>query len=882
MPFHLDHAIASWRSSLEFNPRFLREDVDELEQHIRDQVNGLLLHGKEEKEAFEQAIADMGHPFLMEREYAKVFWGKIRRKGTFVKTFIHEMNMWKSYFKLAWRNLLKNKLASFVNMVGLSTAIGCCIVAFLFTDLFYARDSFHENAENIFLVRHTIEAGNGKTELWGDSPAPLGPALQDDFTQVERAVRIQSGNGYVLYEDNVFEENLRFVDPGFLEMFTFPLKYGLTTSISENNAVVMSEALALKYFGPVNPIGEQISIRFNDTTMVSYLVQGVAEKLPDKASFSFDLLVPFENLQSLELQDIEDWTQLVTATFIQLNNPNAVTSIEAGMERYRTHQNTVSPERPILDFVCVPLPDMAKTAHNVRHRLSFLATNPGQVVYTLVTGLFLLFLSCFNYINIAVTSASHRLKEIGIRKVVGSTRTQLITQFLSENLLLCFLAMMFGILIAETILAPGFNRLFGVFNLHLEYSSAITWYFLVGLLLLTGVGSGAYPAYIISRFQPDTIFRGRQKISRKNTLSGVLLTFQFTLAFITLFSSIVFLQVNLYLQQRSWGYDEDRLLVVPLSGNDQYQRLKDVVERHPGVELVAGTSSHIGASYGKAVIEHFEKEYAVSHFEVGIDYVETMGLNLLDGRSFDRVYGTDMDRAVLINEQFLRTLGWENALEKRIRYNEVEYEVVGVLEDFHYLNLGDSIDPAFLRLSPEDDYSYLVVRAYDQAGYQVRDFLNETWRDLFPDSPFEGYGQETVFEEFLRNMVGLMKMSIAIGLITLIITCMGLLGLVSLNIVRRTKEISIRKVLGAGIYHVVEIINRELIVVLVIGTVVGTPFCYWAFQSFLDYLFPYHQNLNVLPFLVVVVIIFVTTVMTIAVQVYRAATRNPVKALRMD
>ena len=474
MLFDLDKAIASWRRPFEYNPRFLKEDVDELDQHIRDQVGRLILAGKTEKEAFDQTMIDMGSLGVMEDEYQKVFWGKIKRKGAFFRTFLLEINMWTSYFRLAWRNLMKNKLASLINIAGLSTAIGCCIVAFLFTDLFYNRDTFHTNGEHIFITRYTVNAGNDEIERWGDSPIPLGPALEADFPQVERAVRLASGSGYVRYEDKVFEENIRFVDAGFLDMFTFPLKYGDSHALSDNNAVVLSDELAEKYFGLDDPTGAQINIRFTDTTMVSFLVQGVTEKLPDKASFGFDLLIPFDNMRSLGHLDTEDWSQLITATFVQLNDPASITALASGMDRYLAQQNAASTERPILQFEFEPLLTMAQTAHSVRNRLSFLATNPGQVIYTLVTGLFLLFLSCFNYINIAITSVARRLKEIGIRKVVGGTRAQLIAQFLCENLFLCLLAMALGVLLGDAIFAPGFNKLFGVFHLHLEYTSRVT------------------------------------------------------------------------------------------------------------------------------------------------------------------------------------------------------------------------------------------------------------------------------------------------------------------------------------------------------------------------------------------------------------------------
>ena len=544
------------------------------------------------KKAWDSRIGCVTRWFLM-RQYREV---------TRSQKSIPEVLVLKNYFKMAYRNLLKNKLCSLINIVGLSVAIGCSIIFFLLLDLEYTSDRFHKNAENIFMVTYTLQ-GDQSEERWGDSPQPLGPALEAEFPQVGRAVRIADGKGTMRYGNKVFTESIRFVDPGFMDMFSFPLKLDDRTAISDKNSLVLCEAIAEKYFGEANPIGKQVVITFNRKYRETFFVRGVAEKFHHNASFSFGILASHEKLRDISEKDLDDWGTFISATFIQVNNPKDILSISAQMDRYVQRHNAERVDRPIESFAFEPLPTLSWESQEIKRSISSGST-PEALILLFVIGLFLLLQACLNYVNITLASGTRRLKEIGIRKVVGSRRSQLVNQFLGENLLLCFCALLGGLLLTEFILLPGLFEITGDpegVTLRDLFSNPHFWMFLVLLLLLTGVGAGAYPAWVISRLQPVSIMKDKLKIGGKKRFTSLLLSFQFGMSFLIICLVVTFLQNNRYQQRRDWGYNQEHVITIRLEKGEQFDVLKNVVIQNPNVIQTAGALHHIGRSEQQAV-----------------------------------------------------------------------------------------------------------------------------------------------------------------------------------------------------------------------------------------------------------------------------------------
>ena len=509
--FDLEKALATWRHQFRDSRTFSKKDLDEMERHLRDQVDDLVAAGATPEAAFREAVAEMGGLVEAQSEYGKVYWQKIRRQGK----VRHELGIWRAmlmnYFKLAYRNLLRNKVPATINIVGLSIALACCVVVYTFLAAWHSMDSYHENGERIFLALHDVEREH-QVETWGRMPMPIGPALERDFPQVERTVRVNWNGATVQRGEQAFDELITFVDVGFFEMLTFPLKYGSPEALKDPNAVILNDQMATKYFGDQNPVGETLMMTFGHQHRVAVTVGGVAEKFPSNTGFRFGFLMRFDRQHDLGLEDLDDWANLTAGLFVQVKEPGDVEMIAAQMARYLPLQNAASLDWPIQSFSFDNFANPSPDAHLVRGRIAE-AAHPALSIFFIATALFMLALSCFNYINIALGAASRRLKEIGMRKVIGGNKRQLVLQFMTENILLCFLALLVGIVIAKAFLVPLFNSIF-ILQLDLTFWGNLgLWVFLVGLLLFVGVASGAYPALYVASFQPITIFRGRQRLA---------------------------------------------------------------------------------------------------------------------------------------------------------------------------------------------------------------------------------------------------------------------------------------------------------------------------------------------------------------------------------
>ncbi len=789
--------------------------------------------------------------------------------------------MLKSYFLLAYRNIIKNKLTAFINIFGLSVAIGCMIVAYLFLDFYFNRDDFHENADRIFLVENVISGAEGQ-QVWGDSPIALGPALVADFPQVEKAVRIADGSARVRYQEKLLYERLRFVDQSFLEIFSFQVKAGESAALQQRNKIVISEAFAEKYFVQGNPVGKEMRFDFGNQHKEVLVVGAVLEKLPSHASFKFDVLVNYQIRGDL-IGNVDEWQTLTTATFIQLQENADISTLNGQMGKYLALQNAASEDRPMAQIMFESLPAMAENSPRVRNSIVSIQILRSQVISMAMTGIFILMLACFNYMNIAIVSASRRLKEIGIRKVVGGNRRQLIYQFITENIFLCLGALILGVLVADNFLVPGFNSLWGVFNLELIYAdNAPLWLFFLALLIVTGVGAGAYPAFYISKFQPVGIFRDKLRFNGKNRLTRILLTLQFILSFNAIVMSVVFWQNGENQKTRDWGYQQAQVLVLPLEKASDFVPLKNEIESLAGVENLAGADNHIARSSGQAVVNIAGEPFEIAKFDVGFNYLETLGIRLVNGRFFDELRQSDSDAAVVINQTFAREMAWDDALDRKITYNNRQYRVIGVVEDFHYNSFMQKVEPLILRVVPEGQFNYLVVKLEGGNINTTAAAINDIWKKQLPDTPYSGFFQDDVFERYFQAMDGISQSASFNAALALLITCMGIFGLVSLTIARRRKEISIRKVLGAGTMHIANLINRSFVVLMIIAAIISLPINYFAATLFLDALFEYHIAVDGLPFIIAFLLILFTALLTIGAQIYKAVVANPVHALRSE
>lgn len=807
---------------------------------------------------------------LPDRLYEKSRWGTV---------------MLKNYLVLGFRNLRKDKVASLINLVGLSAAVACAIALFLLLQEINTNDDFHTNGDRIFLVGHTATRDAGQ-EHWGTAPSPLGPALAADFPQVERAVRFADHAAMVRVGGTTFHETVSFADAGFFEMFTFPLRQGQGAALSDPDAVILSAEMAVKYFGTEAPMGQTLVVAFaqptsehgdTESTAVTLTVAGVAAPFPPHADFRFDLLVGYEKRRAAGVADLEDWAVFTDATFLQLRQTGDARSISEQLDRYVPVQNAADEARQVRSFFLdsIQHPDWL-TAWQIEDRALQAPLLWESVMFGLIAVLMLL-VACFNYITISLGAAARRLKEIGIRKTVGARRRELIEQFLIENLLLCFLAVLGGLVMAWAVTIPFLNGLLhrpnplDIVNL-LEF-----WPLLVGLLVFLGLVSGSYPAFYISAFQPTVILRDRLKLAEKRGLTRTLTVVQFTLALVTICLSIFTASLDDKLLGGDWGYDQTNLLVVATSSPEHYDWLRREASQLHQVRRVAGAAQPIGAAGDRVTLHVEDTEQQAFHFGVGPDYLSTLGIKATAGRAFGAAFSADSAQSVVINRTFAAQQRWTDPIGKPVRIDGQVFSVVGGVEDFLLAPMAGKARPVVLGLADAAQYRYLTVRVEDGATDEVAASLRAVWEEQFPGVAFASYPQTDVFAR--ESMNGVSTFITYLALFALLISCMGLFGLASQRAARRVKEIGVRKAMGASAVQIVLLVNRGFLVMLGLATLIATPLCYLGLSTML-HLAPVEIPLGTAPFVLSNALVFLLATVTLSLQTVKLVKVKPAEVLR--
>ncbi len=789
-----------------------------------------------------------------------------------------------NYIKIGYRSILKNRLTSIINTIGLGIAFGCLLILFTFLDKIHNLDDCHANADRIYLVESVIEL-DGITRIYGTSPFALGPSIKTDFPEVEEVTRMHYSSADFRYEDKVFNERVIFVDEGFLDIFSYPILKGSKNSLKQKEQIILSHNTAKKYFGNEEAVGKQVSMLFSSNGKEykeSFIVGAVADKIPYSASLRFDILVPFENRKNLGLDENGDWKNFTNATFVMMNETEHAGSIADRINNYTHHQNLANPDKRIVEFLFDPLPEMSLNAYGKEAMLTY-GSHPTARVLLTVIAIFILILAVFNYINISVVSATSRLKEIGLRKAIGGTRKQIIFQFISENSILCLMAMAFGWVLSSGFLLQGFNSITNPNNpLVFEYQNPRFWIFITSVFLVVAFGSAAYPAFFISGFKPVNIFKGNLKITSKNYFTKSMLAVQFIISFITISLGVLFVMNENYIRDRDWGYDKEQTIVIPLAYSDQYPELRDEFARNSYIDVVTGSQNHLGYWTEEDLVGYEDQQYTSRKLTVGYEYLDAMGMRLKTGRFFEPQSSTDKNESLVVNEAFLNKLGIEDPIGARILVDSAAHYIVGVVEDFHYMHFRHEIKPIFFKVADENLFNYIVIRTLPEEAENAEKFASKTWKKLYPDNTYEGYFQNAAFDQYYRENEGISNLMIAIASIAILISCMGLFGLVSLFINKKLKEFSIRKVMGASVREITWLVNKGFMWVIIISSILGIPIAFFLSKAVIESIFTYHTPLNAIPYIITAFILILTALVTVSSQILKAIGVNPAEQLRND
>ena len=760
------------------------------------------------------------------------------------------------------------------------------LAVYVIVDQQYNLDRFHPENSRVFAV-HSVINWEGAEQTWSKSPQMLGAVIKSDFPQISHMARVARKAAIIRNGDAVFYERLTFADPEFLEIFSFPLESGPAEALRDRDKIILSSHQAVKYFDSINPLGKTLRVIIDGDTHL-FTVAGVAKPFPKTASFGFDFLLSLENLPELFGSDLKSWKNFkdeALFTFLKVPDVSSLDQVEASMENYRQVLNDANADWPVAQFRFQALPELAR---NSQYRLGCLAcgSTPEVIIMFAVISLVLLLSACFNYINISIASSTRRLKEIALRKVIGSSRRKIVFQFIVENLVFTLMAIVLGIVLASTVVIPGMNDIFGSNDLALDlFNSPKLVAFILTLFVIVGVGSGAYPAWYISSFRSIDIFRGKERLAGKNGLTKVFLAIQFFLTFIAITSGIIFTETNSKQSAIDWGYHEQNLVVVPITHTSHYLSLEKFGRQSTLVQGVSGSKSHIASARTTAVIEFPGTKSVVDAFEVDYHYPELMGLTLVEGRFFDPDLAEDRTRAIIVNETFLRKfgIGREQLNTLRINVDGETFSIIGVVKDFFHNDFFQPISPSLFKIGNEKEFRYVTMRTEASEKDDVEAAVKALWKRQFPNVPYNGYFQDEAFDRFFESTGMLIKIMNFTAFIAIVLSGMGLFGLVSLLIIKRMKELSIRNVLGASSLDTLKLLIGQFKWLIILSVVFAAPVSYFLFDELMGQMFlGTPVTLGTLPFVSAFVILALTVLLPVFYHLRNLISVNLVENLRVD
>jgi putative ABC transport system permease protein len=802
--------------------------------------------------------------------------------------------MFKNYFKIAVRNLTKNKAFSLINIFGLAIGLTCFMfmTAFVFNELSY--DKYPAQARNIYRVILSV-TGNGDLAAYPMVDVAVGEGMKNAFPEIKATTRLAPVTDFIKYNDKQFkEEKIAFADSNFLQMFCIPLIEGDTrTALVQPNSLVVSSAFAKKYFGNEDAVGKSLSV---GTVHQLYKVTGVFGEIPENSHFHFDA---FLSLTSWHLTR-QTWSNVGFYTYLLLNKntdpkklekkfPELVAEHVVPEIQHDMGVSLAEAEKSINTFVfsLQPLTDI----HLYSHTKYELEPN-GNIQYVYIfsaLALFILLLACVNFTNLSTAKAAKRAREVGIRKVMGSMKKNLVIQFLSESVLLTLLSMLiaFGLLF---LLLPYFNQLADrqiPFRFFISYQCILA---MVSLMFITGIVAGIYPAFFLASFNTIKVLKGAaSKGSQRNQLRSSLVVFQFFVSIALIIATIIVYQQLYFMQNKNLGYDKEQVLFLPdarLLGKNQAafkQQLsqnKNVIASSisrsaPGLPFMDGTEIYPKNENGNG------KEIHANIYHVDEDYLKTLGIKIIGGRNFSRNFPTDSG-AVVINQAMVRELGWNrtNPIGKTIvRSGQQQFEVIGVVADFNYASAKQEIAPLMMMLG--NNYGGLVIKINTTDVKGFLSDLKKEWDSFNPEGALDYTFLDDNFAKLYASEIRAQKIFSAFAIIAIIIASLGLFGLSAFVIEQRTKEIGIRKVLGASIQNVLLLVSKDLLLLVGIAFLISVPVTWWAMHNWLRN-FAYRVNIQWWVFLLAGSIAILISALTISFQAIKAAVANPVKSLRTE
>jgi putative ABC transport system permease protein len=791
--------------------------------------------------------------------------------------------MFKSYLLVTFRNLVKNKIFTLINIIGLGIALSVCIVAF-FNHMFnYEFDRTHENFDEIYRVT-CFRDMQGREQEYGVIPATLGLEVRKDIPGIVKSARLARSGSPVKEGLDIFQTAISYVDPEFLDIFTFPMVMGEKKSIENHGNILISSKMAATLFGSEYPIGKAVSVVDIQNREHTYTVGAVFSDLPENSSFRIDILTHFDNFLLMYNVKDTDWKFWMAAFFVQIPDKAMLPSINQSLKQYLPVQNKAREDFKVNRYSLVPLDEVGENSRTIWSSGLFPSLHPAAVIAPPVMAIFILLIACFNFANTSISIFSKRLKEIGLRKTFGGRRSQLVTQFMFETIIICSLALIAGIIIAE-FLVPAYSNLWSYMKISFSFTRyGFLWIFLVLLLLITGFLAGVYPAMYVSSFSPVNVLKGTSPFRGAGKLSSVLLALQFSISVMAIVMGTVFAENAEFQKTIDLGYDRDKTIIVPVP-QAYISSMRNEILSNPKVLSVGGTSHHIGYGNYRRAIKDADKRLEVDVLDVGNNYAQTMGLKLVAGRYFDelREAADISNNSIIINQKLVNDFGWTDPVGHSVTlYDTIKLNVIGVVEDFYISGVWEAVEPAMLRINPPGNISYLAVRAEPKDLASILEDIRIKWKSIVPNSVFGGRLQEDLMQEEKDINGSIMKVNIFLAIVATILSLIGMYNMVSLDIIRRTKEIGIRKIQGAPVTVLMFLVSRKFLIILVIASIAGCAGGYYLSLKLMDSIWDYFVDISAGTLIFSAFIMIAATAFTLIFKILKAALRNPVDALRYE
>lgn len=791
--------------------------------------------------------------------------------------------MFKNYFISALRGMLKNKVGFFINIIGLAVAMTCSILIFLYIQDELSFDRFHENSDRI--CRVVVEEYNrGKWETGVGTPEPLGAALEEEFPEVIEKIRIYHPSWVekwsVSYQDKTFyEEEVYFSDQSFLDVFTFPLKIGNSkTALNEPNSIVLSASAARKYFGDKNPIGEILTI----DDKIDLKITGISDEITHNSHLRFDFLAAFAAMPDEWIMN--NWRTLNIYTYLLLDEESSILGLENKLPKFLENHYG---KQDKIKLALQPILDIHLYSRNYRNDITTAKGDINLVRIFSIIAVIILLLACINYMNLSTARSSQRALEVGMRKVIGASRLQLIKQFLGESLLFTFIAFILA-LILTTAFLPLLENLTEKNLSFGQYDFFINTAIVLGICIIVGLAAGSYPAFFLSAFNPIQSMRKNTRIGHRGIyFRRFLVLLQFSISIVLISGTIIVYQQNKYCMKKNMGFNKDQVVVIPMwdtQSKVNYQSFKEKLAGSSNILSVAGSSTIPGKNVGSRGMlpeGHFwapQNSILVDH-----DFIPTLGLELTEGRNFSKQFPSDQEDAYIVNQAAVKEFGWENSLGKKLIWRGDKNKkgfVIGVVKDFHFKSLHQKIEPLIMHMS-SGWAAYTLVKIRTQEIKNTIAFIRKKWEEFRPNNAFEYFFLDNSFGRLYRSEKKLGTLLEYFTMIALFISCLGLYGLSAYLVEQRTKEIGIRKVLGASISGIVYFFSKDFIKWVLLANFIAWPVAYYFLHKWLQN-FVYRIQIRWEVFLAASFLAFIVALITVSYQALLAARTDPVKSLRYE